>query len=369
MNNYNLILKGEKEFYKNTNNKTYHVLLARTDETHKMMISNVLEFIKNQNANISEEHFIGIDFEFEQVRKDNMEIALMQINLENNNTDAYIYIFKPSNLKQKELEVIIQLLTNQYIYKILHGSESLDIPFIFNQLLITKDKIDLFCINFYDTKFLCEYYNIDNKLNLLCGIYKLLENHKIIDIEHVNRLNKIEEEMGEIQYIDIDINKMNNNLLLYALYDVIFLPQLLKKLISYGNIYRYVLPDVLHIIFKSKRSIEMNFSRLSENINSMNNYYVKEDNVSFPFIQIFELLQYQYFTFNDLIQINYFKNFFIIITKLCIYSYLCKHYTVYQKKNILFKSFNFTEYYNWLSKYKNIYDLIKRSEYELAKVI
>lgn len=368
MNNYNLILKGEKEFYKKTNYKTYYILKANTKETHNQMIENVNKFIKNQNDNNKENHYIGIDFEFEQVSKDKKDIALMQINLENDSDDAYIYIFKPDTLIKEHLNIIIKLLTHPRIYKILHGSESLDIPYIFNQLLITEENVNLFCSNFYDTKFLCEYYNIEYKVNLLCGIYSLLENHNIIDNSQVVKLKKIEEEMGEIQYIEIDINNMDNNLLKYALYDVIFLPQLLKKLISYGPIYQYVVPDILHIVFKSKRLIETNLNRLTEDINLQNNYYIEEDNIKFSLSQIYELSVYQYFTFDNLIQINYFKQFFLIITKLIIYSNIKKHYPIFIKKDVLLQNFDYNKYYNWLSKYKNIYDMIKQSEFNFINL-
>jgi hypothetical protein len=367
MNNYNLILKGNNEFYKDTNNKTYYIMKANTKEIQIIMINNINKFIDNQIKNNSENHYIGIDFEFEQVSKEKKNIALMQINLENDSNDAYIYIFKPDTLAKEQLDIIIKLLTNPRIYKILHGSESLDIPYIFNQLLVTHENINLFCSNFYDTKFLCEYYNICNKVDYLCGIYSLLENHKIIDNSHIIKLNKIEEEMGEIQYIDIDINNMDDNLLKYALYDVIFLPQLIKKLISYGHIYQYIIPEILHIIFKSKRLIEIEFNKLTEEINMQNNYYIMTNNIRFSLSEVYTLSLYQYFTFDKLIEINYFKHFFLIITKLIIYSNLKKYDNIFIKKDILLNNFDYNKYYTWLSQYKSLFDFIKQSEFEFIK--
>jgi len=351
--NYDLELKGQKEFLKNTNNKIYRVYKIDSPNKQNIMCQYIKEYIENQKLNPHESHYIGIDFEFDQVSKDKKGIALMQINFENDNNIAHIYIFKPSLLTKDEELLIIKLLTNDKIFKILHGSESLDIPYIFNQLLITPENVNKFCVNFYDTKFLCEYYNVSHKITESCSIYSLLVNHMIVDMNHIKELNKIEEEMGEIQYVTIDINNMDKNLLSYALYDVIFLPQLLKKLLSYGDIYKFIIPEVICIIFKSKRLIETNLNRLIEDLNKQNNCHI--DN-NFSFIQIYEILLYQYFKYNDLNQVNYFKNFFTIISKLLVYSMIVDNFTSYIGKNEF--RYNYNKYFAWLKNYIHVYKLL-----------
>jgi hypothetical protein len=310
------------------------------------MIITIIKFIENQNNNLHEPHYIGIDLEFTQVTKESKDIAIMQLNLENN-TSGYIFIFKPSELPN--YNVIIKLFTNVHIIKILHGSESLDIPYLFNQLLITKENIDNFCNNFYDTKFLCNYYNILNNIKESCGIYSLLYNHNIITLEQLNYMNKIEQDMGHIQNIVIDIHNMDANILKYALYDVLYLPQLIKKLLSYAvgknGLYYNALTDILHIVFKYKRKIDPIFLELEKLINQQNNNYIYENNVKFSFQSIYEIYLYQYFTFNDLIEINYFKNFFTIIVKLLIYSSISK-------------TNKYDKYYRWLSSYKYLNNII-----------
>jgi len=55
---------------------------------------------------------------------------------------------------------------------------------------------------------------------------------------------------------------------------------------------------------------------------------------------------------NILKEINYFKNFFKIITKFIIYSVIYDKYTIYMHKDKVV-NFNFFYYYNWLINYKN----------------
>jgi hypothetical protein len=362
---YNLILNGLKEFYPKTNNIRYNVLKVDNANKINIMIYQMKSFIKNQNK---AKHYIGIDLEFNKVSKDTKDIALMQINMENDKKEAYIFLFKPSELNNNK-KVLVELLTSPHIIKILHGSESLDIPYIFNELLVTKKNIDNFCSNFYDTKFLCEYYNIMNRIKKSCSIYSLLEDHNIITHKKVKELEANEKDMGSISEITIDIYNMNDNILKYALYDVIFLPQLIKKLLSYGNIYRHIIPDITHLIFKNKRNIEEDLQGLEKLINEQNNHFIKYEDKKFSLNIIYEIFLYQLFSFNDMIEINYFKNFFNIITKLIIYKNINDNYTVYIKNNIKSKLIDYSEYYIWLKQYNYIDNLIKEINKEFIKYI
>lgn len=354
-----------KEFYPKTNNIQYNVLKVDNKNKMNIMIEKMKIFIKNQNKT---KHYIGIDLEFNKVSKDTKDIALMQINMENDKNEAYIFLFKPSELDNNK-KVFIELLTSPHIIKILHGSESLDIPYIFNELLITKKNIDNFCSNFYDTKFLCEYYNIMNKIKKSCSIYSLLEDHNIITHKKVKELEANEKDMGSISELTIDIYNMNDNILKYALYDVIFLPQLIKKLLSYGDIYRHIIPDITHLVFKNKRNIEEDLQGLEKLINEQNNYFIKYEDKKFSLNIIYEIFLYQLFSFNDMIEINYFKNFFNIITKLIIYSNLNKYYTIYKSNNSIIDKIDYTKYLEWLSRYKYINKLIKEKNDNFIKFI
>jgi len=357
---FDIILNGKNEFYDSINKKIYNILVVNTKEKEIKMLEIINNFILNQNYNINESHYLGIDFEFNKVSKSYREVALMQLCLENDSNIAHILIIYPPNLDNTK--ILIDLLINKYIIKILHGAESLDIPYIFDQLLINKNNIELFCNNFYDTKYLCDYYNFDtNKLtDKGCSIYELLIAQNIISKEKYDELDKIEERMGPIYLIKINIYKLNEALLKYSLYDVLFLPQLVKKLINYGHIYKNTVPQFSIIINKYKRNVELEFNELEKIINSMNIYYFYYNNHKYILNNIW-LIYYDIFIsfsneLNVLYNINYFKKFIKIITKFYIYLTIYKKFKIFKSNNNKF-IFNYHGYINWISNYQYIYPL------------
>jgi hypothetical protein len=127
------------------------------------------------------------------------------------------------------MDILIKLITNEYMIKIIHGGESLDIPYLFDQVLKDKNLIYSFCKNLFDTKYLCEYAHIEKNMTGKCSIYYLLEEYKIVTHQKIVDLESIEEKTGPIYLINIDIHKMNFDIFRYSLYDVLFLPDLIKK--------------------------------------------------------------------------------------------------------------------------------------------
>ena len=325
------------------------------------MIKKFTKFINNQNKNINEIHYMGIDFEFNKISKTIRYVALMQINLENNKKKSYIFLLCPPKLK-KGNETLIKLLTNPNIFKILHGCESLDIPYLFNQLLITLENINNFCKNFFDTKFICEYKNSENIENLKkCSIYDVLLNDEIISQEQLDNLNKIDEDMGPIYLIDIDVNKLDNVLTDYALYDVLFLPELLKKNISQINENSHlIISDILKIIFLYKRNLDDTFLKLESLINSINNNFFFESKQRYILNNVWSDY-YDLITNTDyvisLININYFKSFFKIISKYILYKNIYKNFIIYKavNKQTIINEFNF---FDWLKEYIYLYPII-----------
>ena len=102
------------------------------------MINIFDKFIKNQNLHINENHYIGIDFEFNKISKTTRDVALMQINLENDTDIGYIFLLCSPKLTIS-LNSLINLIIQFRMIKILHGCESLDILYLFDKLLITLD--------------------------------------------------------------------------------------------------------------------------------------------------------------------------------------------------------------------------------------
>jgi hypothetical protein len=261
----------------------------------------------------------------------------MQINLENNTKNAFIFIIYPPALNNKGIRRLRKLLCNEKIIKIIHGGESLDIPYIFDDLLKNKNKIKRFLTNLYDTKFLCEFHHYQNNITNKCNIYNLLEEFKIIDKKNIKHLTELENKIGEIYLVEFKINSLSNELIEYALYDVIYLPELIKKFINISEIYKETIREMTSIIYYNKK-INKKFIEFNKNINSFNNNFILHDNIKINLIDIF----YYYFYYElydnisiQLSNVTYFKNFIKTIIKYKIYLNVLKNNIVYISNNLV----------------------------------
>lgn len=359
--NPELVLKGVNEFYPKLNNKIYNIYKIDNSKKENLMVNFFIKFMENQDKNPTEKHYLGIDFEFNKVSKGMREVALMQINLENDANIGNIFLLYPPELSEENTQILIKLITHNKMIKILHGAESLDVPYLFNQLLISKKNIENFCKNFYDTKYLCDYHHISTNYLGRCSIYYLLVEHQVMTQAKMDELNKIEERSGPIYLIHIDIHKMSHDVFKYSLYDVIYLPELIKKFLSKSTVYSKILPEITCVVNKYKRDIETEFQNLEKIINMMNIYFIYElDNI----ILLKDIWEMYWNIINDnnkyfesLKQIHYFKTFFEILTKMIVYDNLMKFFKVYSRKNQPAPRINFDSYKNWISMYPHLNDL------------
>ena len=370
---FDLELNGNKEFHYNCSsfisNKKYYVLKIDTKEKEQYMNEKIKEFIKNQEKHSNIKYYIGIDFEFNKVSRESRDVALMQINLESDNSNiGMIFVLYPPDLNDKT--ILISLITNRNIIKILHGAESLDIPYMFDQLLISKENIDNFCSNFYDTKFLCDYMNLMKPIPSRCSIYYLLQSNDIITQQKFDELEKIEDKTGPIYLIHINIYKLNFDVLRYSLYDVLYLPELIKKFLKLNdNYYIKIIPEISCLVNKYKRNVEKEFNILSDIINKINIFYIVDNGTKILIKDIWEMYFYTYY--NKMYEIHYFKFFFEIITKFVVYYNLIIYFKVYSSNNnyltirmnniydnniILIK--NIDIYFRWLSLYPEFNKII-----------
>ena len=70
-----------------------------------------------------------------------------------------------------------------------------------------------------------------------------------------DELEKIEEKTGPIYLIHINIYKLKFDVLRYSLYDVIYLPELIKKILKTNNIYiTKIIPQISCLVNKYKRN-------------------------------------------------------------------------------------------------------------------
>jgi hypothetical protein len=158
-----------------------------------------------------------IDFEFNK-----KELGLMQLYITKLNV---LYLLNPDNFTIENKTILIDKIFISKNIKILHGSESNDIPYIFNKLLERKPNlISAFINNFYDTRFICSYLGFKK-----CNLYSALESFNIVDQDKILYLKSIENKMGVIWKIHWDPSKLNTYEKIYALYDVLLLSKLFRK--------------------------------------------------------------------------------------------------------------------------------------------
>ena len=351
---YTLVLYGKNEFYPKLNNKQYNILLADTKEKTDFMCNFFKNFIKEQNNNIKKKFYIGMDFEFKRVRKTDKDIALFQIILDSNdNNIGTIFVFYPPELNNNQMTILIELLTNEYIIKIIHGGESLDIPYLFDQVFKKEKLIHKFCKNLYDTKYLCEYAHIElDEQKKRCSIYYLLEEYKIITHQKFIDLESIEEKTGPIYLIDIDIHKLNFDVFRYSLYDVLFLPDLIKKFSKKDKIYTNLIPEISHIVFQYKRKINsegFSFNKMKDITNLYNIHFIELDNKIFTLNEIYQYILFTLYIpeWEQLIKITYFKEFLETILRYLVYHSISEKQIIMVNKNkeaTKIPSFNFSKY-------------------------
>ena len=356
---YDLILYGKNEFYPGLNNKKYNILSVDNSDKINFMCNFFTNFINNQNKNINIKHFIGCDFEFNRVRKTDKDIALFQINLEIENENiGTVYVFYPPELNNQQNNILIKLLTNKHIIKILHGGESLDIPYLFDQVLKTVDNINNFCSNLLDTKYLCEYSHIESNSKIVkCSIYYLLEEFKIITPQKFKDLESIEDKTGPIYLIHIDIHKMSKELFKYSLYDVLFLPELIRKFLKKSNVYTKIIPEISKLVFQYKRLGNHEINKIKEYVYSHNNSFIKSNDNMYLLNDIYHyyILTLINKDINNLLKITYFREFFEICFKYIAYKHIHNIEKIYESKNTIlndFKVFNFNKY-NYLNELLN----------------
>jgi hypothetical protein len=347
------------------NKKKYKIYIAKNKDTISLMMDYFKKFIKNKNIKK-----IAIDLEFNKVSKMDRSVALIQLNLEIKNKGS-IFILDPTLLTTEEINILIDLLTHESIIKIIHGGESLDIPYLINQLLNNNIiLIKKFLNNLYDTKYLCEYKHIIENIKNKCSIYDLYKELNIIDKTIFEFLNNIENIMGPIYLVEINIETLEGKLLEYVIYDVLYLVTLYEKLIIISNNFKYLIPEISQHIFFYKRIDDNNFKKINELVNTHNNYFFK---INYTKIKLLDYYYYVLYSLEDniyeeLLNITYFKFFIEILYKYLVYQDLYKKFKIYKNNTEI----NSTIIYNLDLKIifsDNIKNIIEKLKKQLIKFI
>ena len=335
---------------------------------------------------------VGIDFEFFKG-----DIALMQLNFEtysdiNSKTISYIWIVNPNDFDDIIMQLVIdKLMINRYIYKILHGPDSQDIPYVYDKMLNNnKNHILLFTRKLIDTRFLCEYFRLSIGLDKKCTIYSALKYFGTITENKYNGLNQIHDLMGPVQDIEWNINKLDIYHFKYAYYDVLFLKHYLfdiykKVAVETPNLvysYRYV-NSIIRFVFLDRRDVISVVKDAKNDIDPINNYLIKYKEKNYSMINIFNDVldnfkvcknEYclNYIDYNFLLSVGFLKNSLIILFKKMAYYAISKTYIVYtNKKEQWVGKLNIKDTFDRLraNRFKNMIDLLDKFKREVYKRI
>jgi hypothetical protein len=332
-------LRGVDELKQIHANFIYYDLIIVNNELTQKCFKLFILFYYINTLFIHKQHYIGIDFEF-----NSRKIALMQINFEDTfvtyrDLNNYIFIIYPPQYDTKILNFFKKnILCNSHITKILHGSDSLDIPYMFYELFENNKKdIIKFTKTIVDTKYLCECYNKEHNLtDNKCKIYEALKNMEVISSDKFDSLMKNDEDMGHIYEITIDINNLSRNLIFYAIYDVLFLKYLYGSyIISKSNkkYYTTIIPEITQLVFLEKREITSIIKKYKVIGDSMNNYMTKNNKTNTRlndmFDNIINNINIDIIPLDLLLSINYFKSEITILLKYITYYIISQIHIIY----------------------------------------
>jgi hypothetical protein len=263
----------------------YMLYIAENDVTIKLFILFLFYYkllIKEYKLNNSKKINCGIDYEFntDKVR----QVALMQINFTVGD-HKYLWILDPKKYSDEKIKIINDiLLLNEDVYKVLHGSESLDIPYMYDTLFGgNKEKILQFTKRLIDTRFLCEYVRKSLGIEGKCSIYDAMLYFGTINKAKFDELEEINKQMMPIQDVNWEINKMSSLHIKYALYDVLQLVTLsediFKKILvetpEYVRTYYYIM-KILRFVILERKNVTNVLEYVKNVVNPINNYIVME---------------------------------------------------------------------------------------------
>lgn len=328
-----LKLKTSEEVKNNESSGKYITIITDKYLNLKIFKCYLVIYYLNLNLNLKKS-YLGLDFEF-----NTKKVALMQVNFEQIDINLFdtslIFMFDPKQLSSNwKLFFVQKILCNLNCIKILHGSDSLDIPYLYSDLLYNNTKnIKKFNERFIDTKYLCEYKYYSNNQSLgKCKIYHVLKSYDIISEDKINELMENERNMGPIYDIIINVNKMSTPLIKYTLYDVLYLFHLVhffEKNIEDMD----AINQMTQYIFMEKRQVTNLIPY--EEINKMNNYLIINNKNVIRLNDVFKKTFNNFILknkkLNNFLKINYFKNTLINLFKFISYQEICKKSNVYSK--------------------------------------
>jgi hypothetical protein len=269
----------------NINNKKeiFYTTKINNDNKTLLFLSFCIFYLLDSNHSRTKSS-VGFDFEFNRG-----EIALCQVGFFPKKKLKYIFMFNPKLIKSEHKKLLIDVLFTSNMYKIVHGADSLDIPYIFNELFDKNTEyIKKFTENTIDTRFLCEYFKIFTKSSdKKCSIYDALLYFKVISNQKYDELEKVNELMGPVQDVNWNVSKMSSFHLKYALYDVLYLKNFIDKIFDNAiktdsalhQQLKYI-PQIDRFIMFDKFGILDIITKTKEQTDHLNNYIITKSPLS-----------------------------------------------------------------------------------------
>ena len=333
---------------KDNNPLTYFTLKTISQIYVKLLIAYSIFYVIARNDGTKR---IGFDFEFNEGK-----IAVWQVAFYPNKETCYIFVIDPylfeNDCKQYKHLVIDAIFTSS-AKKILHGGDSLDLPYIFN-ILFEKNHtlIQKFIKNMSDTRFLCEYIKItNNEGNKKCSIYDALLYFDTISQNEYDDLNKLTISMGPVQDVNWNLYNMSSYHLKYTMYDVLFLERFIKNMYKRhnNNTELNVVTQINKFCFYEKYELSNILNESKQLVDTINNYFIVNGESQIRLIELYELITNKINTNNDknmqplqhflkTLEINNFKKFMVTVLKRIVYTIALELHTVYENKKSIYKT-------------------------------
>lgn len=336
-----MVFKSEEEFVENPNEK-FHVVKCDNNEKIELFLLYSLFYLLDNIHDKQHTYYIGLDFEFNEKR-----IALCQMSFYPFRDDRMIFVVDPNLLTAKQTDLLIQRIFRSPVVRLIHGSDSLDTPYMFEELFQRNVfTITDYVKNVIDTRFICEYYKgsvgaEDNK----CSIYDALRYFKVITEEKYNSLHKINEVMGPVHDVNWNIKSMSSYHLKYAAYDVLYLKKFYYNMLKMGKIVGeethrelLVVPYITRLVFLEKYDVSTIIKTYKDIVNSANNYFIQKPGRNLTFVEILNTVMGNIkipkmeYLIQNLNNVNYFRGVLKVLFKIIVYGVLFKRFRVYKSK-------------------------------------
>jgi len=358
--NYYFKLDGIKEMAVLKKPLVYYISISIKNEQNIYFHAFILQYALESMFN---KHFyIGIDFEYT-----NKKIQLAQLNFEHNVAlQSMILIVSPNELEKVMNDNFVRMIIcNKYIKKILHGSDSLDIPYMYEHLLENNpSKIRRFTRTMIDTRFLCEYYKLNKQegSDYKCSIYAETKDSStvyyfgVITEQKQDELAAMLDAMPPVHDIRWNIHKMPESQVLYAQYDVIFLKYFYYRMIYVATLdeetaarkkdiiqlYKHVLGELTQFGYLESRGITFLANKCKSEVDPMNNYMIRKPGGITKLIDVFNVVSLGInisdpkVSIDSLIKVNYYKTRINILLKKMTYTIISKKCRIHKDKLTLY---------------------------------